>query len=34
VERVAEACGFASARDLRRVWRKYEAGSPASARAA
>jgi transcriptional regulator GlxA family with amidase domain len=33
VERVAEACGFASARDLRRVWRKYEAGSPASARA-
>lgn len=34
VERVAEACGFASARDLRRVWRKYEPGSPASARAA
>lgn len=34
VERVAEACGFASARDLRRVWRKYESGSPASARAA
>ncbi|CAM8670636.1 COG4977 Transcriptional regulator containing an amidase domain and an AraC-type DNA-binding HTH domain [Comamonadaceae bacterium] len=33
VERVAEACGFASARDLRRVWRKYEPGSPASARA-
>lgn len=32
VERVAEACGFASARDLRRVWRKYEAGSPAMAR--
>ncbi len=34
VERVAEACGFASARDLRRVWRKYEDGSPATARAA
>jgi transcriptional regulator GlxA family with amidase domain len=34
VERVAEACGFASARDLRRVWRKYEPGSPASARSA
>ncbi len=34
VERVAEACGFASARDLRRVWRKYEAGSPTRARAA
>jgi len=32
VERVAEACGFASARDLRRVWRKYEPGSPAAAR--
>lgn len=32
VERVAEACGFASARDLRRVWHKYEDGSPASAR--
>lgn len=34
VERVAEACGFASARDLRRVWRKYETGSPGSARVA
>lgn len=32
VERVAEICGFASARDLRRVWRKYEPGSPAGAR--
>jgi transcriptional regulator GlxA family with amidase domain len=32
VERVAEMCGFASARDLRRVWRKYEPGSPVSAR--
>ncbi|MDZ7891194.1 MAG: helix-turn-helix domain-containing protein [Rhodoferax sp.] len=33
VERVAEACGFASARDLRRVWRKYESGTPVNARA-
>lgn len=33
VERVAEACGFGSARDLRRVWRQYESGSPANARA-
>ncbi|WP_296509827.1 helix-turn-helix domain-containing protein [Rhodoferax sp.] len=32
VERVAGLCGFASARDLRRVWRKYEAGSPVSVR--
>ena len=33
VERVAEACGFGSARDLRRVWRQHEAGSPVNARA-
>lgn len=33
VEQVALACGFASARDLRRVWRQYATGTP-GARAA
>jgi transcriptional regulator GlxA family with amidase domain len=28
VERVAELCGFASARDFRRVWKRYALGSP------
>ena len=28
VERVAERCGFASARDFRRVWKRYAQGSP------
>ena len=28
VERVAELAGFASARDFRRVWQRYESGSP------
>jgi transcriptional regulator GlxA family with amidase domain len=32
VDRVAKACGFGSARDLRRVWRRYENGSPGGAR--
>jgi transcriptional regulator GlxA family with amidase domain len=34
VERVAELAGFASARDFRRVWRRYEACTPSALRAA
>ncbi|MBK8384760.1 MAG: helix-turn-helix domain-containing protein [Candidatus Accumulibacter sp.] len=34
VERVAELAGFASARDFRRVWRRYEARTPSALRAA
>lgn len=34
VERVAEQCGFASARDFRRVWAMYTDGAPAELRAA
>jgi len=34
LERVAEQCGFASARDFRRVWSRHEDGTPAAARAA
>lgn len=33
VERVAEQCGFASARDFRRVWALHEAGAPGARRA-
>jgi transcriptional regulator GlxA family with amidase domain len=32
VEQVAEQCGFASARDFRRVWRRHAAGAPGDAR--
>jgi transcriptional regulator GlxA family with amidase domain len=32
VERVAELAGFASARDFRRVWRRYEEGAPSALR--
>ncbi len=34
VERVAELAGFASARDFRRVWQRYEGGTPSMRRAA
>ncbi len=34
VERVAELAGFASARDFRRVWQRYEGGTPSKRRAA
>jgi transcriptional regulator GlxA family with amidase domain len=34
VERVAELTGFASARDFRRVWQRYESGAPSAGRAA
>lgn len=33
IEQVAERCGFASARDFRRVWQKFEAGPPQAFRA-
>lgn len=32
VEQVAERCGFASARDFRRVWQRFAEGSPGQAR--
>lgn len=32
LERVAEECGFGSARDFRRVWQRLEPGSPAEVR--
>lgn len=32
VERVAELCGFGSARDLRRVWSRFEGGAPSDLR--
>ncbi|WP_300455911.1 GlxA family transcriptional regulator [Accumulibacter sp.] len=34
IERVAELAGFASARDFRRVWQRYEGGTPSLRRAA
>lgn len=34
VERVAEQCGFASARDFRRVWQRFAEGSPGAGRKA
>lgn len=34
VEQVAEQCGFASARDFRRVWRRFAEGSPGAGRRA
>jgi transcriptional regulator GlxA family with amidase domain len=32
MERVADQCGFASTRDFRRVWQRFEVGSPADGR--
>lgn len=32
IERVADHCGFASARDFRRVWRRFEPGTPMQGR--
>lgn len=34
IERVAELAGFTSARDFRRVWQRYEGGTPSRRRAA
>ena len=34
VEQVADKCGFASPRDFRRVWQRFEHGSPGAARKA
>lgn len=34
LERVAERCGFGSARDFRRVWQRYASGAPGDARKA
>lgn len=34
VEQVAERCGFGSARDFRRVWQRFEPGSPGAGRKA
>jgi transcriptional regulator GlxA family with amidase domain len=34
IETVAERAGFGSARHLRRIWGKYEAGTPSAGRVA